>query len=220
MTNDGVNAYSYDAESRLISLNSGATTYVYDALGQRAEKITGSTQTHYWRDTYGNVRVEWNQSGAWMVDYVYMNGQLVATLGGPQFVFRDHLGTTRLYTSSTGSVLNSLDFLPFGEKAAGGTPISHLFTGLERDSESNLDHTLFRQYSSSAGRWMSPDPVGGSLDTPSSLNRYSYVVNDPCALSDVLGLAPCYIKLSINDPKKLLSSAQTTDLENAIDALL
>jgi RHS repeat-associated protein len=219
MTNDGVNAYSYDAESRLISLNSGATTYVYDALGQRAEKITGSTQTHYWRDTYGNVRVEWNQSGAWMVDYVYMNGQLVATLGGPQFVFRDHLGTTRLYTSSTGSVLNSLDFLPFGEKAAGGTPISHLFTGLERDSESNLDHTLFRQYSSSAGRWMSPDPVGGSLDTPSSLNRYSYVVNDPCALSDVLGLAPCYIKLSINDPKKLLSSAQTTDLENAIDAV-
>jgi len=63
-----------------------------------------------------------------------------------------------------------------------------------RDSESNLDHTLFRQYSSSLGRWMHPDPAGLAAADPSnpqSWNRYAYVLNDPMDWIDPLGLGPC-----------------------------
>ncbi|HXN53933.1 MAG TPA: RHS repeat-associated core domain-containing protein [Candidatus Acidoferrum sp.] len=71
---------------------------------------------------------------------------------------------------------------------------AHKFTGDERDSESNLDHTQFRQYSSSLGRWMHPDPAGlAAVDpsNPQSWNRYAYVRNNPLALVDPFGLNEC-----------------------------
>jgi RHS repeat-associated protein len=66
------------------------------------------------------------------------------------------------------------------------------FTDLEHDSESNLEHTWFRQLSSTHGRWLTPDPYMGSMDltNPQSLNRYAYVMNDPMDLTDPLGLDP------------------------------
>src|SRR6185437_6820899 len=45
-------------------------------------------------------------------------GRSQYTIGSPrtQFVHVDHLGSTRLITTMTPSVLDSLDFLPFGEQ--------------------------------------------------------------------------------------------------------
>jgi len=66
------------------------------------------------------------------------------------------------------------------------------FTGDERDAESGLDHTWFRQYSSTEGRWLTPDPLGlGAFDlsNPQSLNLYAYVLDNPVNLIDPLGLA-------------------------------
>src|SRR5207245_3061716 len=54
-----------------------------------------------------------------------------------------------------------------------------------------LDHTQFRQYSSSLGRWMHPDPAGLAAVNPSnpqSWNRYAYVMNNPLGAVDPLGL--------------------------------
>jgi RHS repeat-associated protein len=64
---------------------------------------------------------------------------------------------------------------------------NYKFTGMERDTESALDHTLFRQYSSSLGRWLSPDPVVGTASDPQSWNRYPYVLNDPMTAVDPMG---------------------------------
>jgi len=43
--------------------------------------------------------------------------------------------------------------------------------------ESGFDHAMYRQYSSTFGRWTTPDPYGGSYNfaNPQSLNRYAYV---------------------------------------------
>jgi len=38
------------------------------------------------------------------------------------------------------------------------------------------------------GRWLSPDPLAGDVTDPQSLNRYSYVLNNPTNFSDPLGL--------------------------------
>ncbi|TAM79098.1 MAG: hypothetical protein EPN47_19000 [Acidobacteria bacterium] len=37
---------------------------------------------------------------------------------------------------------------------------------------------------------MSPDPLGGDLSNPQSLNRCAYVLNNPATLTDPLGLDP------------------------------
>lgn len=40
------------------------------------------------------------------------------------------------------------------------------------------------------GRWMTPDPMGGDITNPQSLNRYAYAMNNPTTLTDPKGLAP------------------------------
>jgi len=57
---------------------------------------------------------------------------------------------------------------------------------------------MFRQYSSTQGRWMMPDPAGMAAVDPSNpqtWNRYAYVGNDPLSRVDPLGLdfADCYM---------------------------
>lgn len=65
---------------------------------------------------------------------------------------------------------------------------SRQFTGKERDSESGLDNFGARYNSSNMGRFMSPDPMGGHLLDPQTLNRYAYVRNNPLNLTDPTGL--------------------------------
>lgn len=66
-----------------------------------------------------------------------------------------------------------------------------LFTGKERDAESGNDYLGARYYGSNMGRMLSPDPVGGSLANPQSLNKYVYVLNNPLSLTDPTGLYAC-----------------------------
>jgi len=65
------------------------------------------------------------------------------------------------------------------------------FTGKERDAESGLDNFIARYNASSLGRFMSPDPAGGSLADPQTLNKYAYVRNSPATLTDPTGLYAC-----------------------------
>jgi RHS repeat-associated protein len=196
MTHDASHAYFYDAENRLASVDGGSTAqYGYDALGQRVEKTVGSAITQYVHDLNGQVILETdgNGNGSPIADYVYM-GNLVSEYKNntTYFVHTDHLGSARLLTGLNQSVVQNLDYLPFGELNSSDSGITtHKFTGDERDSETGLDHTWFRQYSSSLGRWMRPDPAGlAAVDpsNPQSWNRYAYVLNNPLAYKDPLGL--------------------------------
>ncbi len=58
------------------------------------------------------------------------------------------------------------------------------FTGKERDTESGNDYFGARYYASSMGRFMSPDDFGGHMEDPQTLNRYSYVGNNPLSRTD------------------------------------
>jgi RHS repeat-associated protein len=68
------------------------------------------------------------------------------------------------------------------------------FTGKQRDTETNLDDFPARYYSSTQGRWLSPDwdtkPVSvpyAILGNPQTLNLYSYVGGDPTNHADADG---------------------------------
>jgi RHS repeat-associated protein len=95
------------------------------------------------------------------------------------------------------------DYLPFGEELFAGMGartqqqgfwsndgIRQQFTQKERDVETGLDYFLARYCSSTQGRFTSPDPTLLSVNgfNPQTWNRYTYVLNNPLAYVDPLGL--------------------------------
>jgi RHS repeat-associated protein len=148
--------------------------------------------------------------GEWDVTGTAQN--YTASAGAVQYYFSDHLGSSRVITTATGQILDDSDFYPFGGErpVVSSTDNNYLFTGKERDSESNLDYFLARHYASNLGRFLQPDPLIGILRRPQSLNRYSYVLNNPLQLIDPSGLFPelpsisheCPGNLYCDEPKK------------------
>lgn len=124
--------------------------------------------------------------------------------GGTNYLTADHLGTPRVITKADATVKSRHDYLPFGEELFEALGVRTLpqgyasdtvrqkFTQYERDAESGLDYARARYYASGGGRFTSPDPFMGSarLGSPQSWNRYSYVLNNPLAYTDPLGLYP------------------------------
>jgi RHS repeat-associated protein len=107
------------------------------------------------------------------------------------FNYTDWLGTERLRTDVSGNVVETCTSLPFGDgqNCTGALEISPMhFTGKERDAETGLDNFGARYNSSSMGRFMSPDPLGGHRIDPQTLNKYVYVRNNPVTLTDPTGL--------------------------------
>src|SRR5947209_1039032 len=116
-----------------------------------------------------------------------------ATGGTTTYHHADHL-SVRLTTDTSGNSLGQQGHYPFGEQWYPTPPPAPAskwqFTSYERDSESNNDHAMARYDINRLGRFSSPDLIAGSISNPQSLNRYAYVVNDPCNLTDPLGLQP------------------------------
>ncbi len=76
-------------------------------------------------------------------------------------------------------------------RADAGAGFNYSFlTQKERDSETGLDYFLARYYSSTQGRFTSPDqPFADQYeDDPQSWNLYSYVGNNPLSFTDPFGL--------------------------------
>jgi RHS repeat-associated protein len=121
-------------------------------------------------------------------------GDSTNTLNTTRYYHGDHLGSARLLTAGGGWPIQAATYLPFGQEWNPQITVNHYkFTGDERDAESGLDHTQFRQYSSQLGRWIHPDPAGlAAVDptNPQSWNRYAYVLNSPMILTDPSGLDP------------------------------
>ena len=219
LLNDGTNNYTYDAENRIKSVN-GATTYTYDAEDRRVAKTSGSSTTDILYDREGHVLLYNSNpagvSSAFVETYVagmhlgtyYLNSTATAT--SFYYDHADWLGTERARTNLSGIACETIGSLPFGDgQTISGTcgDISPMhFTGKERDTESNLDNFEARYYSSTMGRFMTPDwaakPVTvpyAQFGDPQTLNLYTYVENGPLNRIDSDGhkeepvaVAPCH----------------------------
>jgi RHS repeat-associated protein len=187
-------SYTYDDDGLLLTSSNGAT-YVYDALGQRAQVAQGGTAKEYYYfggQLIATLNPALGASG-W-TDYIYAGSEKIAVVAGnqmatPVYPLPDQIGSEAGTANSNGTSASSLNYSPFGQVVSGGGSDPFLFAGLERDS-SGLDHADFRQYSPGTGRWTSPDPYDGSynIDDPQSLNRYVYVRNNPLGYTDRSGL--------------------------------
>jgi RHS repeat-associated protein len=206
LTNDNRNTYAYDAEGRIVSLNS-APTYAYDAEGHRVAKLGsgGTVATSYLLDLSGNQVTELNATGGWKHSNVWAaGGRLLATYEGPagtdtvgyHFHLTDWLGTQRMQTTAAGNQEEECYSYPFGDglTCTGTDATEHHFTSKERDTESGLDYFGARYLSSDLGRFMTPDWAAKPTDVPyatfgdpQTLNLYAYVGNDPNTKVDLDG---------------------------------
>jgi len=172
------------------SSTTASVNYTYDGDGKR---VMNSAGTYYWTMASGNQLSDTPGAGAGN-EYIFFAGQRIAWVdssGTVRYYWGDHLGTTRIVTDAAGNVCYDADFYPFqGERApyvSNCTP-AYKFAGMKFDQESGNYYTLNRSYPPNLGRWMSPDPLGGDISNPQSLNRYAYVLNNPVNFIDPLGL--------------------------------
>jgi RHS repeat-associated protein len=207
--------YTYDSLGFMTGTNVGGRRfrYLYTPTDERiavVEPVIGSdgvtqlTRT-VWslRDLDNRLLSTWiddKTTGAhvfsWKEDMIWRGAALLAQLSpaGTRHYCLDHLGSPRLVTGATGNVLGRQNFDPFG---SGGTSDagSLQFAGMERDAIMTgqfadlPDYDHRRYFDLFAGRFLSPDPVSGSLSNPQSWNRYTYALNNPISYKDPTGMS-------------------------------
>ncbi len=108
----------------------------------------------------------------------------------------DHLGSTAVTASADGTTeLAELRYKAWGEYRDSGyapsdTPTTYRFTGQRDDGYIKLVQMGVRWYDPELGRWTSPDTIIPDPANPQSLNRYSYVYNNPLRFVDPSGYDP------------------------------
>jgi hypothetical protein len=137
MTNDGVNAVTYDGESH--SVSAAGWAYVYDGNGLRVRKCapncTSPTSSTLYIFSGSKVVAEYDNSaaiGSPSREYVYAGSSLIAKFesGATTYFHQDHL-SNRLLTDSSGNFLSQQSHFPFGESNSSAAYLPVVDPGFE-----------------------------------------------------------------------------------------
>jgi len=128
--------------------------------------------------------------------YYYLGSARVAmrrsTATGSEvtYLHTDHLGTVSIATSGGGQVLARTLNMPYGgvRWSSGGMPTDYGFTGMKEPIGTGLVYLHARYYAPYLNRWIQPDTIVPDPSNPQSLNRYSYVLNNPVKYTDPTGM--------------------------------
>jgi RHS repeat-associated protein len=203
--------YTYNQNQRLIQVVDGTMTagYTFNGNGQRTKKTVNGTSTVFHYNLTGQLIAESNGSGATTAEYVYLNSQPLAKIEGTNtyFYHNDHLATPQKMTDSSGTVVWSADYKPFGEATVTGSTITNnlRFPGQYYDAETGLNYNYYRDYNPVLGRYIEADPIGivmqyFLLSSRTSINNatnstleeinhlYMYAGANPINLADATGL--------------------------------
>jgi RHS repeat-associated protein len=212
---DGIHQYTYDAEGRLSTAQSGNVTYTYDAEGNSVGKtIAGNTTNTIYDDVtrqplgtmnYLNGYAQFLTHELWLggrhFGYFVTNSALVPTI---TWSATNWIGGETVRTDPSDNLIDIYTSLPFGDgqTSQNGTDTDPThFTGKQRDTNTGLDYFGARYYDSAAGRFLTPDydevgdtpePVPyAALYDPQTMNLYGYVQNNPVSSTDPDGHIPC-----------------------------
>ena len=131
----------------------------------------------------------------------YAGSQRVAQrqAGVVRYFLSDHLGSASVTVSDNGSAVAQQRYFAYGQPRVQGSvqyvnlSTDYRFTG-QRSEEAALGGLYDyggRFYWSAVGRFLSVDSVVPRPGDPQSLNRYSYVRNNPLRLVDPSGNTDC-----------------------------
>lgn len=204
---DGMRSYEFAPNGRLRSVGTlaGSTSYWYNAMGERVQKVgasslAGQEITYYVYDQNGQLLGEYDRTGAVLQETVYLDGMPVAVLKQesgvtvPYYVYADHLNTPRVITRASDNAMvwrwDQAD--PFGAVQPDQNPgnlavfgYNPRFPGQVYDAESGLHYNYFRDYDPGTGRYLQSDPIG----LKGGINTYAYVDGNPTSFFDPNGLS-------------------------------
>jgi len=191
----GARTYTWDGANRLIQVSystGNSTSLSYDGFGRLTEvveTVNGSIQSDQRYVWIGKTMVQQRGStGAVNKEYFdqgFLDGTTVYYYG------KDHLGSIRNFTDSTGTIQTQLDYGAYGEltELTGTIQPDFAYTGLFYHQRSGLYFAEFRAYDSGLKRWLNRDPIQES----GGLNLYDYVNNNPLKSVDLAGTFPVFL---------------------------
>jgi RHS repeat-associated protein len=197
--------------------------YLYDVKDTRIYKENdGADKEYYLQDANGKTVGIYNITGTDWSWYAYGKERIVkfGSGGTKEFFEYDHLGNTRvtfsttlncLTSASTFSINNAVDYYPYGKVLRsynGSQTEKFLFTGKERDAETQLDYLGARFYDSDVARFLSLDPLQMKF---ADVSPYNYVMGNPILLIDPTGKAPDENKMTWNKEKKEYDKTKVND---------
>ena len=189
VSNPTHHTYQWDAEGRVASVDSGSTwSFTYNALAERVQMATPS----------GTQELMYDPNGVWLgiygvLDTLPWGGGFFAWYNGTDTYFHhiNNLSSTSMLTNHAGTGVEDMLFYPWGDVWKSWGVGGYNFAEMPYyDPVTNTSLTPFRLQSPGLGRWLSPDPLGGDVTNPQTLNRYAYALNNPTSFTDPLGLQP------------------------------
>ena len=193
MVSDSVWTHDWDYRNRLVSSNNGGLTvdYGYDHDVNRVSYSDGGITTYYPNKLY-NI-----SSTGTSTKHVYAGSNLIATIEisdngtSTYYTHTDHLGGSSVITDENGSLVQLLDYYPFGDvrldEKQGNFDEKHKYTGHEHDDDTSLNYMKARYQNPKTGLFISKDPWGGNRFDPQTLNKYNYSRNNPIYYYDPTG---------------------------------
>ena len=190
-TGESATTFTYDQAGNLAT-SKGPTvenTFKYDGTGLRAtETRNAATYPMVWDATAGlPLLLRKGQEY-----YVYGPGGLpisqISSTGTASYLHHDQLGSTRILTNSSGSVVGTYRYGPNGAfwKFTGTQGTQLGFAGQYRmHSQNQLIYLRARTYDPVTAQFLSPDPLAAA-----SAETYAYAAADPVNSTDTTGLIP------------------------------
>ncbi|NQD35651.1 hypothetical protein HPT27_01365 [Permianibacter sp. IMCC34836] len=204
-------ANTFDLPTEIAGTNGHTTRYSYAISGaryKRTDTVGSDVTTTYF---IGNVEIV-KKAGTTEYRRAIPNG--IVTNGNPSYILKDHLGSTDVILDCTGNTntVQSFSFDAFGNQRQASSwsiragdfsssllsgmrlmsPRSdaktfHGYTGHEMVDELGLIHMNGRMYDPKLGRFLQADPYIQAPKSSQSLNRYSYLLNNPLNGTDPTG---------------------------------
>jgi RHS repeat-associated protein len=219
--------YTYDAENRLTKVEdfvvgnptaAFTSTYRYDGLGRRIEKVANGQTKRY---IYDGEDIVLEYDGANVLQARYTHGPgidepIAVTKGSSTYFYhQDGLGSVTDLTDSSGATAKSYAYDAYGNilESPGTVEQTFTYTGREFDVESGLYYLRARYYDPSTAKFLQADPLG----IAAGVNLYSYVRNNPLNLIDPTGLSPLgwIVKLGDKCMKKVKALFSEEEMRQA-----
>jgi RHS repeat-associated protein len=168
----------------------GNQTYQQLRVNLRPSPGPTSIKTFVWS---GNtIAEERDSTGGTVTKRFFAEGEqrIGGSDAGLYYYTRDHLGSVREVTNTSGTLYGQYDYDAWGNPVViiGKMQVNFGYTGHYFHQPSGLDLALYRGYHPTLGRWMSRDPMKNG-ELRQGANLYWYVANNPMSRRDPTGLA-------------------------------
>lgn len=197
-------SYTTADQASVITKGSHRVEFSYGSDRERYKRIdklnSAITSTTYY---VGNVEIIYQGSTeerrrelGYALHHYFPNTSVVRT----DYLLRDHLGSVDVVLDQSGLLVDEASFDAFGNRRdpgdwrinmAGINPLAGIsnrgYTGHEQVDTTGVVHMNGRIYDPRLGRFLQADPFVQAPDNSQSLNRYSYVLNNPVSYTDPSG---------------------------------